>query len=204
MVEGVQFKKEFTMDDFDKLGPKLFNFHKITDDLYIISSGKIKKIPRKVFGFIPYCLKPLECKYRLDYACDLTQDICKTCIVRELINFYEKNNVPYYHIIRDEEDVPKSIKEYTKKHGKFEGVIAVSCPRAVLENKHYIDKYNIPIIFISVKGWEKCNLFKALKGKWWGETKLDIKNLENKNYHPIRNPIGFDHRLLKPTYFIYK
>jgi hypothetical protein len=175
-------KKGFTLEEFEKVLSRYFDFDKINDSCYIINGmrnengGKI--IPQKSFGFIPYCLKSLNCKYRLDYDChNFDQETCKDCVARELIDFYESCGIPYYHVVRDDEDIPRAINSYNKEYGDFEAVIAVSCPRAVLENKRFIQKYNVPVIFFSLTGWNDCEIQKALQGKWWGETSLDMKRL---------------------------
>ncbi|MEM0466184.1 MAG: DUF116 domain-containing protein [Candidatus Thermoplasmatota archaeon] len=177
-------KKNFTLGEFEKALAKDFVFDRLSDSCYIINGTKKEKgekiIPQKSFGFIPYCLKPLNCPHRLGYDChNFDQEICKHCNAKKLIDFYESRGIPYYHIIRDDEDVPRAIKLYNEKYGDFDAVIAVSCPRAVLENKRFIQKYsNVSVIFVSLIGWNDCNIKKALQGKWWGETSLDIGGLQ--------------------------
>jgi hypothetical protein len=177
-------KKNFTFEEFEKALSKDFEFDRISNNCYIINGTKKengeKSIPQKSFGFIPYCLKPLKCKYRLDYDChNYDQETCKKCNAKNLIDFYESQGIPYYHVVRDDEDIPRAIKRYSKQYGDFDTVIVVACPRAVLENKRFIQKYkDISVIFVSLIGWNDCSIKKALQGKWWGETSLDISGLQ--------------------------
>jgi len=176
-------KKNFTFEEFEKILSRYFEYNRIGENCYLINGKRIengeKIIPQKAFSFIPYCLKPLQCKHRLDYTChNFEQEVCKTCHAKKLMDFYESRDIPYYHVVRDEEDIPRAIKQYVQQYGAFEAVIVVACPRAVLENKRFIQRYNVPVIFVSLVGWHDCNIKKALQGRWWGETSLDISGLQ--------------------------
>ena len=175
-------KRNFSFKEFEKILSRDFEFNKISENCYIINGKndyRDKIVPQKSFGFIPYCLKPLNCMHRLGYECpNFNQEACKNCNARKLIEFYKSRGIPYYHIVRDDEDIPKAIRSYNEQYGVFEAVIVVSCPRAVLENKRFIHKYDVPVIFVSLANWNDCKIKKALQGKWWGETSLDISGLQ--------------------------
>jgi len=177
-------KKNFTFEEFERILSRNFKYNRIGENCYLINGKRVengeKIIPQKSFSFIPYCLKPLQCKHRLDYDChNFEQELCKNCNAKKLMDYYESRGIPYYHVVRDDEDIPRAIKQYNEQFGDFEAVIVVACPRAVLENKRFIQKYNIPVIFVSLAGWHDCNIKKALQGKWWGETSFDLSGLQH-------------------------
>ena len=102
----------------------------------------------------------------------------KDCLVSRLIGIFESRGIPYYQVVRDDEDIPRALHLYKKEHGEFQTVLAIGCPGAVSVNKRFIYRYWVSVLFISLNGWDGCEIQKALKGKWWGETSLEVNRLK--------------------------
>ncbi|MDN5328184.1 MAG: hypothetical protein PWP03_822 [Candidatus Woesearchaeota archaeon] len=85
------------------------------------SLQEVKKtsIPKIVF-LLPYCLKPLDCKYRKKNFCDST---CtrKTCVYGKITRFLQEQRIKFFQIT-SYEHLEKTINEQKENFSLFVGL----------------------------------------------------------------------------------
>lgn len=124
------------------------------DGWYIINGDvdSFRKMKR-IIAFLPYCFKPVKCRFRLESRCDFSQRFCNTCIVVDINEILDRIDSVTYYYANEDDDISQILDEYVDTHGEPEGVITITCPLTMLKNKRYIEEYNIPVLFFMLGGW---------------------------------------------------
>jgi mRNA-degrading endonuclease RelE of RelBE toxin-antitoxin system len=190
MPEKCAVTQKFTRKLEDELS-KVRPTKKLEEGVYLVNGEPDDFKGKKTLVLLPYCLKLVDCDYRVSYECDFTQEICSSCTYKKAFDAL-KDTTGYdaYEIISDSKDVPKAIKKFMDDHGQLEAVVAVACPRAIIEyDIGFIKDYDVPIILFMLGCWEECEPEKAIKGKFWGETMIDsdkIRRICSKCFGPLQ------------------